>query len=147
MPNAMLSTKKQNYISEFDSNAIVNPARMADLTMINEDSNLTSSKYNSLTPSEMITETLSDTSFNLKLDQSYRKEEDVNDDPEPKLARLSDTAVMDMKGIIENINRKPMYELKDTQVLTFDPSTNLHRKKPSLFLDLSSVTNVNNIGS
>ena len=57
---------------------------------------------------------------------------------------MSDTAVMDMKGIHEDANRKPLYELKDTQVLTFDPSTNLHRKKPSLFLDLSSVTNANN---
>ena len=92
----------------------------------------------------MVTDTLSETSFISKLEQSYKNEENVRDDPEPKLARMSDTAVMDMKGIHENINRKPLYELKDTQVLTFDPSTNLHRKKPSLFLDLSSVTNVNN---
>ena len=69
---------------------------------------MNSSKYISLTPSEMATETLSESSFNLKLEKSYNmKEEDVHDEPEPKLNRLSDTAVMDMKGINENINKKP----------------------------------------
>ena len=64
MPNTMLSSQ-QIFASEFDTNVNVGPSRRGDLTQINEDSNLTSN--NSLTPTEMVSETLSETSFISKL--------------------------------------------------------------------------------
>ena len=87
----------------------------------------------------MRTETLSETSFIQKLQGTNKKEEDVNDDPEPKLARMSETSIIDYKGMAEN-NKKTLFNPKTTQVLTFDPSTNKHKKKISLHLDLSTVT-------
>ena len=105
----MLSNQSQIVTSDFGANIDrFDPTYREHLTQINEDSVCNSSKYVSLTPSEMATETFSESSFNIQLEKSYNmKEEDVHDDPEPKLARLSDTAVMDMQGLSENINKKP----------------------------------------
>ena len=61
----------------------------------------------------MRTETLSETSFIQKLQGSNKKEEDVNDDPEPKLARMSETSIIDYKGIAEN-NKKTLFNPKTT---------------------------------
>ena len=114
------------------------PDHCIDLTQINEDSLPTSNNY---TPSEMRTETLSEASFIKKLQgTNQKKEEDVHDDPEPKLARMSETAIVDFKGTGESVGKKPHFNPKTTQVLTFDPTTNKHKKRISLHLDLSSVT-------
>ena len=89
----------------------------------------------------MRTETLSEVSFVKNLHAAnQKKEEDVNDDPEPKLARMSETAIVDFKGTGDGVGKKPHFNPKTTQVLTFDPATNKHKKRISLHLDLSSVT-------
>lgn len=53
---------------------------------------------------------------------------------------MSATAIIDFKGAGENAGKKPAFNPKTTQVLTFDPATNKHKKRISLHLDLSSVT-------